>query len=146
MRKKESLVVDVGGKPVELTFQRPTLDQENEYRDWLRKQTVDDTRDMLRSASSVVQIQTLAELCKSLSAGACSLTGQHGLTSAIQGEGMRRFMKVAAAETHPDITDATLHEIISENYEACIQVVKNLLPVKLDDPDPKAPAATGARR
>lgn len=128
MRKSEVIVVEQAGGPVSLTFQRLTIEQEEQYIVWVQDAILRDGRRMLQSFASHVQMQTYSQLVKDLGAGTCSLTGAVGAERCAQGAGMRKFLQLAAAEKHPELDDAAAFELVAEHYDDCLRVVKSLAP------------------
>ncbi len=155
MRKSETLIIDKDGEPVTLTFQRPTLKQEEAYRKKLKKEIALEAKDMLADFGHNEKIAVLTELAARATIGGCSLTGTYGAPHALQGNGMREFLRLAAYDTHPDIDENTLYLLTSDYYGECVKIVQSLLPMEVkqdhltpkkeeDDFSPKVRDASGS--
>lgn len=139
MRKTETIVrKDDAAKEVILTFRRLTMNQEDKYSDWLRKLILKRAREALQATCpSSVWPEALAKIAKELCGSACSLTGVEGITNACTGDGMKKFLMLAAEEDYPGIDEEAIGEIMAEDFQACVKVVQSLLPLgmkELEDP------------
>jgi hypothetical protein len=115
-------------KIVTLKFQRLTIGQEEQFAEELQSLIVKETKRLAASLSTALQIQLLQAVVKDCTAGSCSLTGNIGAQKAMEGAGMRLFLKLAASETHPDMDDETLHYLQSNYWRDCMNVVQSLAP------------------
>jgi hypothetical protein len=128
-RKTEMLSVIVDGTVVSFTLKRLTIKQEDAYRTWVQKKITDESREMLKSYSTAIQIDALAKICVALTAGPCAMTGTEGGARLGTPEGMAKFIQLAASEDHPDMTEDAAREIVMDNLEECGRVVKLLHPM-----------------
>jgi hypothetical protein len=71
----------------------------------------------------------LGKIAKEISGSSCSLTGIDGIQNACSGDGMKKFLMLAAQEDHPEIDDESVAEMILEDFKACVDVVQELLPI-----------------
>lgn len=128
-RKTETFSVKSDDSVLSFTLKRLTVKQEDAYRAWVQKKIMDESREMLKSYSTAIQIDTLAKMCVSLSAGPCSLTGTEGGARIGTVEGMAKFIQLAASEDHPDLTEESVRDLIADNAEECQRVIKSLHPL-----------------
>lgn len=129
MRKVETLSVDVDGTLLQYTCKRLTAKQEDEYRKWVQKKIMSESREMFGSFPMAMQIEALAKMGISLGAGPCSITGTEGGARIGTAEGIAKFIQLAASEDHPDMTEDGARELVIENLQECTRVVKSLHPM-----------------
>lgn len=146
MRKEVTLPIETENGSVVLTFRRFRLKEEDIYRKWLRQQIVEESKESIGPVA--YRNDVLSGLLAQVTVGSCSLTGAHGIVHALQGAGMREFLRLAAYESHPDLKHEDWYEIICDHHKECVEIVKQLLPVEIkEQPDgffQKTPSRDGS--